>query len=117
MNGETFFILRDLKAGCSVDEVAKTYRKTPGHIRNLASKHNVSVVKPKQKYIDYRDPIFTGRDSPMPQVPFKAAKLSGLAKCNDAWAKRIGGQRLTESRASRENARINDKHGLRFPCL
>lgn len=115
MNGETCLIIRDLKAGCSIDEVSQLYNKTSGHIRNLASKHHISVAKPKKDYIDYRDDIYIRNDIPMPQEGFQAAKLSGLAKCNDAWAKKVGCQRISEHRAGRENVNINNSQGLRFP--
>ena len=125
MSGETPLILQDLRAGFSIKAVSVKYRKTEGNIRKLAHRHHVEFRKPKQTQEERKQKKHAAdarRSTAQKEIqsakpPFQAAKLTGLAKCNDAWAKRVGCQRRTEDGAHKENNLINQKYGLRFPVF
>lgn len=114
MGGETFLIVKDLKQGISIKEVAEKYQKTEGNIRAIAKRHHIDFKQPKKtaeerrlrkkasdanRYRVNKEELFkrTRPDIFLPSQPMQAAKLGGLSRLNDAWIMGQGTKRGIEN--------------------
>lgn len=125
MTGQTFLILRDLKDGISVQDVANKFGKDEGSIYKLAKRHNIELPKIQllsteekklkkqildaKRYDEKRVKNLLDPNTKMPELPMVAAKFGALSSLTTAWVLNQGFRRSS----IREGKETQIKHGLK----